>query len=75
MLPNAGSVVMITDCSVFAGLSNGSVKPKSAAVKVRAVSSTAVSVASVPPGASLTDMTLAKLNVAVDVALKVSDMV
>ena len=73
--PLPGKVLITTDCSVLDGLSLGSVKPKSAAANVRAVSSTAVSVASAPAGASLTGVTLAKLNMAVDVALSVSEMV
>ena len=48
----------MTEANAFAGLSAVSVKPKSAGVNVRAVSSTAVKVVSVPAGASLTDVTL-----------------
>ena len=48
----------MTAANAFAGLSLASVKPKSPAVNVRAVSSTAVSVAFVPDGASLTEVTL-----------------
>ena len=71
--PAVGSVVIFTDCSVLAGLSSGSVKPKSAAVNVRAVSSVAVSVALVPAGASLTAvMVIVLVSVsASDVALPV----
>ena len=65
--PAVGKLVITTDCSVLAGLSSGSVKPKSAAVKTRAVSSVAVSVAFVPAGASLTAVTVMVL---VSVSLK-----
>ena len=57
-LPLAGKVVMLTAWKLLAGLSFGSVKPKSAALKLRAVSSKVVSVALVPAGASLTAVTL-----------------
>ena len=58
IVPFVGNDVITTDCIAFAGVSLASVKPKSAVVKVRAVSSTAVSVAFVPDGASLTEVTL-----------------
>lgn len=55
IVPSVGSVVMTTPAKALP--SAGSEKPKSAAVKARGVSSTAVSVASVPDGASLTLVT------------------
>ena len=57
-LPAPGSVVIVTALSALAGLSFGSVKPKSAAVKVYCVSSSVVTVLLVPAGASLTAVTL-----------------
>ena len=66
-LPSAGSVVTITDCSAFAGVSLGSVKPKFAAENVCAVSSLMVSVALVPAGASFTAV-MVKPSVAVAVS-------
>src|SRR5436190_1366066 len=53
-----GIVVISTANSVFAGLSFGSVKPNSSAVKVWAVPSLVVMVLSVPTGASFTLVTL-----------------
>ena len=49
---------MITACKVLAGLSFGSVKPNSAAVKVWPVSSKVVMVLLVPAGASFTLVSL-----------------
>ena len=56
-LPAPGTVVIVTALSALAGLSFGSVKPKSAAANVYGVSSPVVTVLSVPAGASLTDVT------------------
>ena len=60
-LPAPGSAVILTALSAFAPAalpaSAGSVKPKSAAVKVYAASSSVVTVLFVPTGASLTDVT------------------
>ena len=56
--PSAGSVVILTASKVLAGVSNESVKPKSAAASVTAVSSLVVMVLSAPAGASLTVVTL-----------------
>src|SRR5947199_164507 len=53
-----GIVVISTAASALAGLSFGSVKPNSSAVKVWAVSSLVVIVLSVPAGASFTLVTL-----------------
>ena len=56
-LPWVGRVVILTALSALAGLSLGSEKPKLSGVRVRAVSSTVVSVALVPAGASATALT------------------
>ena len=72
-LPAPGSVVILTAASALAGLSFGSLKPKSAAVKTFAVSSSVVTVLSVPAGASLTAVTL-MVKVSVSLAPKVSDV-
>ena len=56
-LPAPGIVVIVTAVSALAGLSLGSVKPKSAAANVYCVSSSVVTVLSVPAGASLTEVT------------------
>jgi hypothetical protein len=48
--PVAGSVETFTASSTLAGVSFGSLKPKSAAAKVNAVSSRVVTVLSVPRG-------------------------
>ena len=53
-LPAPGKVVMVTALSALAGLSLGSVKPKSAVTKVYAVFSLVVTVLLVPAGASFT---------------------
>ncbi len=53
-MPFVGSVVITTAFSPFAGLSFGSVKPKSAAVKPYEPSSASVIVRSAPDGASFT---------------------
>ena len=53
-----GIVVILTAVSAFAGLSFGSVKPKSTAAKVYCVSSNVVTVLLVPAGASFTAVTL-----------------
>ena len=73
-LPLPGKVVMVTAAKLLAGLSFGSLKPKSAAVKARPVSSSVVRVALVPAGASLTAVTV-RIKVAVSVAPAVSCMV
>ncbi len=52
-LPAPGRVVTLTLDSALAGASFGSVKPKSATLKVYAVSSLVVTVLLVPTGASL----------------------
>ena len=57
MTPAVGSVVIVTFCNVLAGVSFGSVKPKSLAAKVNAVSSLVVTVRFVPAGASFTAVT------------------
>ena len=57
-VPAPGSVVIFTAASVFAGLSFASPNPKSDAVNTYAVSATAVTVLSVPVGASFTDVTV-----------------
>ena len=49
--------MIFTAASAFAGVSFGSVKPNSAAAKVRAVSSLVVTVLSAPAGSSLTELT------------------
>ena len=51
-VPAPGKDAMMTDCSVLAGVSLGSVKPKSAALKVCVASSLRVMVLSAPAGAS-----------------------
>ena len=56
--PAPNSVVIVTACSVFGGLSLRSVKPKSAAVKTCGVSSLMVIVVLVPTGASFTGVML-----------------
>src|SRR3984893_15423584 len=53
-----GIVVISTAAKLLAGLSLGSVKPKLAAAKVKAVSSLVVTVLLVPAGASFTEVTL-----------------
>ena len=53
-VPAAGRLVIVTLANRLAGLSLGSVKPKSAAMKVWLPSSRMVIVLSVPAGASLT---------------------
>ena len=62
--PVVGKVVILTLANVLAGVSLGSVKPKSPKPKLTAVSSSVVMVLSVPAGASLTD---AMVMVAVEV--------
>ena len=57
-LPAPGTVVTLTFNKALTGASDGSVKPKSAAVNVYAVSSRVVTVLLVPIGASFTDVTL-----------------
>ncbi len=57
-LPAWGSVAMRTAPRALADASVGSVKPKSLAAKVFVLSSSMVSVASLPAGASLTGVTL-----------------
>ena len=52
--PSAGRVVIITDTKLLDGVSLGSVKPKSAAVKPSGVSSRVVRVLLVPIGGSST---------------------
>ena len=54
-VPAPGSVVILTAASVLPSMS---LKPKSAAVSTRAVSSSAVIVLLVPDGASLTGVTV-----------------
>ena len=56
-LPAPGKAVILMLSSTLTGESLGSVKPKSAAVKVYAVSSSVVTVLLVPIGASFTDVT------------------
>ena len=56
-----GSVEIDTASKAFVGESFTSVKPKSAAAKTRGVSSSVVSVALVPDGASLTAVMLTVL--------------
>ena len=56
-VPAAGRLLILTAARAFAAASSGSVKPKSAAVSVRGVSSLIVMVALVPAGASLTEAT------------------
>ena len=56
-LPAPGSVAIRTAIRLWAGLSLPSLKPKSAALKVYAVSSFVVTVLSVPAGASFTAVT------------------
>ncbi len=56
-VPAAGSVVILTAANAFAGVSFGSVKPKSAVANVYAVSSFVVTVLSAPAGASFTAVT------------------
>ena len=56
-VPATGSAVILTAVSALTGESAESVKPKSAAVKMYAVSSSVVTVLFVPTGASLTDVT------------------
>ncbi len=53
-MPWVGSVVITTAFRPFAGLSFGSVKPKSAAVRAWLPSSASVIVLSAPDGASFT---------------------
>ena len=62
----AGSVVIFTASSALAGLSLESLKPKSAALKLRAISSSVVTVLFAPEGAPFTGVTLNEA-VAVDV--------
>src|ERR1051326_8166182 len=64
--PAPGNVVIFTASSVFGGLSFGSLKPKSAAVNVYAVSSFVETVLSAPDGGSLTEFTV-RTNVSVAV--------
>ena len=56
-VPAAGRLEILTLSSAFAGLPSASVKPKSAAEKVYAVSSSVVTVLFVPAGASFTAVT------------------
>src|SRR5436309_16077655 len=56
-VPAPGRLVILTAAKALAGLSFGSLKPKSAATKVWLPSSRMVIVLSVPDGASLTDVT------------------
>ena len=56
--PVVGKVVILTLANVLAGVSLGSVKPKSPKPKLTAVSSSVVMVLSAPAGASLTVVTL-----------------
>jgi hypothetical protein len=56
-LPAPGSVVIVTAMNAFAGVSDASLNPKSAAVNVCAMSSSVVTVRSVPVGASFTEVT------------------
>src|SRR5262249_8148109 len=68
-----GSVVILTASRWFAGLSCGSVNPKSPVVNVCAVSSAVVIVLSAPAGASFTEATsTARVDVAVATLLLVS---
>src|SRR3989442_74595 len=57
-VPVAGSVVILTAARLFAGVSLGSVEPKSAAPKVSSVSSFVVPEPVVPTGSSFTEVTL-----------------
>ena len=57
-VPAAGSVVIFTARSVSGGVSFGSLKPKSAAPKRYAPSSSVVTVLLAPCGASFTEITL-----------------
>ena len=57
-VPAPGSPLIFTFSSALAGESLGSVKPKSAAVKVYTASSSTVTVLLAPTGASLTVVTL-----------------
>src|ERR1043166_8109446 len=57
-LPAAGKVVILTAASALAGVSLGSVKPKSLAVNVYTVSSGVVTVWLVPTGGSLIGLTV-----------------
>ncbi len=61
-----GRLMITTDCRALAGVSLGSVKPKSDAAKEYGVSSVAATVRSVPAGASLTGVTVME-TVAVEV--------
>ena len=56
--PAAGSVVTTMPARLSAGVSFGSVNPKSEATNVCAVSSTVTTVLSAPAGASFTDATV-----------------
>ena len=56
-LPAPGRVVIFTAASALAGLSAASLKPKSAAANVYALSSSVVTVLLAPAGASLTAVT------------------
>src|SRR4051794_30892601 len=58
IVPLAGSVVSFTPMKPLAGLSLGSLKPKSAGESVRVMSSLVVRWAVVPSGASFTLVTL-----------------
>ena len=65
-------MVIFTDTRLSAGVSLGSVKPKSSVVSVIGVSSTVVSVVLVPCGASATELTVTvKLNVEMSPSLLV----
>ena len=55
-IPVLGRVVIFTLAKALAGESFGSLKPKSATVKLTAVSSSVVMVLSVPAGASFTEL-------------------
>ena len=63
-VPAAGNVLIFTASRMFAGVSFGSAKPKSVAANEYAVSSSVVTVLSVPAGMSLTGFTVT-LTVAV----------
>ncbi len=56
-VPAPGNVVMFTRLNALAGISSGSVNPKSPVANVYAVSSAVVTVVSVPSGGSFTGVT------------------
>ena len=67
-VPVVGKVVILTLAKALAGLSLGSVKPKSAAASATAVSSSVVRVLSAPAGASLTGITVMVVTAAAELS-------